>query len=414
MAGSSSALWAARHGGPASSFPGPRRPRRAPLPLPLPRRRGGVSLARRTPTAPRASLAAVRTASEEAVYEVVLRQAALVEQGGAAVAAAGGRRRSGESSAVAAPRRPRWAEEEEARGAAGGLLGWGLLGDAYDRCGEVCAEYAKTFYLGTQLMTAERRKAVWAIYVWCRRTDELVDGPNASYITPAALDRWEKRLEDLFEGRPYDMYDAALSDTVSKFPVDIQPFKDMIEGMRLDLWKSRYRTFDELYLYCYYVAGTVGLMTVPVMGIAPDSKASTESVYNAALALGIANQLTNILRDVGEDARRGRIYLPLDELAQAGLTEEDIFRGKVTDKWRRFMKGQIQRARLFFDEAEKGVAHLDSASRWPVLASLWLYRQILDAIEANDYNNFTKRAYVGKAKKLLSLPVAYARAAVAS
>lgn len=123
------------------------------------------------------------------------------------------------------------------------------------------------------------------------------------------------------------MYDAALSDTVSKFPVDIQvkkdaesyqisktpeddtslmlllvqPFKDMVDGMRMDLWKSRYNNFDELYLYCYYVAGTVGLMSVPVMGIAPDSKASTESVYNAALALGVANQLTNILRDVGEE-----------------------------------------------------------------------------------------------------------------
>ncbi|RLM99472.1 hypothetical protein C2845_PM06G34760 [Panicum miliaceum] len=409
MAGSS-AVWAAHHAScrphqPSSSSS--QRPR-ARL-LPLPPRRGGASLAR-----PRASLAAaaaaatatatvapVRTASEEAVYEVVMRQAALVE---------GGVARKGEAAGARRRQRSRWAEEKEEEG----LRGWGLLGDAYDRCGEVCAEYAKTFYLGTQLMTPERRKAVWAIYVWCRRTDELVDGPNASYITPTALDRWEKRLEDLFEGRPYDMYDAALSDTVSKFPVDIQPFKDMIEGMRLDLWKSRYRTFDELYLYCYYVAGTVGLMTVPVMGIAPDSKASTESVYNAALALGIANQLTNILRDVGEDARRGRIYLPLDELAQAGLTEDDIFRGKVTDKWRRFMKGQIQRARLFFDEAEKGVAHLDSASRWPVLASLWLYRQILDAIEANDYNNFTKRAYVGKARKLLSLPVAYARAAVGS
>ncbi|EEE53649.1 hypothetical protein OsJ_36943 [Oryza sativa Japonica Group] len=295
----------------------------------------------RWPRAP-VAVASRRTAAEEAVYEVVLRQAALVEE-------ATHRRGAGA---------PRWAEED--------AVDWGLLlGDAYHRCGEVCAEYAKTFYLGTQLMTPERRKAVWAIYVWCRRTDEL-------------------------------------------------PFKDMIEGMRLDLWKSRYRSFDELYLYCYYVAGTVGLMTVPVMGIAPDSKASTESVYNAALALGIANQLTNILRDVGEDSRRGRIYLPLDELAEAGLTEEDIFRGKVTDKWRKFMKGQILRARLFFDEAEKGVAHLDSASRWPVLASLWLYRQILDAIEANDYNNFTKRAYVNKAKKLLSLPVAYARAAVAS
>ncbi|RLN28104.1 phytoene synthase [Panicum miliaceum] len=173
---------------------------------------------------------------------------------------------------------------------------------------------------------------------------------------------------NVFEGRPYDMYDAALSDTVSKFPVDIQPFKDIIEGMRLDLWKSRYRTFDELYLYCYYVAGTVGLMTVPVMGIAPDSKASTESVYNAALALGIANHLTNILRDVGEE-----VFVVVDGISVQG-------EGEYTFHW--------------------------TSLHRQVLASLWLYRQILDAIEANDYNNFTKRAYVSKAKKLLSLPVA--------
>ncbi|BBN03143.1 15-cis-phytoene synthase [Marchantia polymorpha subsp. ruderalis] len=288
-----------------------------------------------------------------------------------------------------------------------------LLSDAYARCGEVCAEYAKTFYLGTKLMTPERQRAIWAIYVWCRRTDELVDGPNASRITPTALDRWEERLEDIFRGQPYDMLDAALSDTVSRFPVDIQPFRDMIDGMRMDLVKSRYNNFDELYLYCYNVAGTVGLMSVPVMGIDPDSKATTESVYSAALALGIANQLTNILRDVGEDARRRRIYLPQDELTRFGITDEDIFAGVVTDKWRAFMKDQIRRARMFFTEAEKGVVELDKDSRWPVWASLILYRQILDAIEANDYNNFTKRAYVGKAKKLLLLPAAYARALVA-
>ncbi|KAL1347877.1 hypothetical protein HN51_023890 [Arachis hypogaea] len=321
--------------------------------------------------------------SEEKVYEVVLKQAALVRE----------------------QRKRRTIEIDDDF-----MTNLHLLNAAYDRCGQVCAEYAKTFFLGTQLMTEERRKAIWAIYVWCRRTDELVDGPNASHITPTALDRWEQRLNDVFQGRPYDMFDAALSHTVSNYPVDIQPFKDMIEGMRMDLRKSRYNNFDELYLYCYYVAGTVGLMSVPVMGIAPDSKSSTETIYNAALALGIANQLTNILRDVGEDARRGRIYLPQDELAQAGLSEEDIFNGKVTDKWRNFMKGQIKRARIFFDEAEKGVSELNSASRWPVWASLLLYRQILDSIEANDYNNFTKRAYVGQAKKLFSLPAAYAKA----
>ncbi|XP_048129572.1 phytoene synthase 2, chloroplastic-like [Rhodamnia argentea] len=288
-----------------------------------------------------------------------------------------------------------------------------LLDDAYDRCGEVCAEYAKTFYLGTLLMTPEQRRAMWAISVWGRRTDELVDGPNASLLTPHALDRWESRLEELFEGRPFDVFDAALSDTVAKFPVDIQPFKDMIEGMRMDLRKSRYENFDELYLYCYYVAGTAGFMVVQVCGIAPDSRATTESVYNAALALGTANQLTNILRDVGEDARRGRIYLPQDELAQAGLSDDDIFAGKVTDKWRFFMKGQIRRARMFYDEAERGVTELNAASRWPVWASLLMYRQILDEIEANDYDNFTRKASVSKAKKLASLPIALTKSLVA-
>nr|AFP28795.1 phytoene synthase 1 [Vitis vinifera] len=327
--------------------------------------------------------------SEQKVYDVVLKQAALVKK------------------------QLRSSEEPDVKPDIILPGTQSLLSEAYDRCGEVCAEYAKTFYLGTMLMTPERRRAIWAIYVWCRRTDELVDGPNASHITPTAFGiGGGQGWKIFFQGRPFDMLDAALSDTVAKFPVDIQPFKDMTEGMGMDLRKSRYRNFDELYLYCYYVAGTVGLMSVPVMGIAPESQATTESVYKAALALGIANQLTNILRDVGEDARRGRIYLPQDELAQAGLSDEDIFMGRVTDKWRSFMKDQIKRARMFFDEAEKGITELSSASRWPVWASFLLYRQILDEIEANDYNNFTRRAYVSKAKKIVALPLAYARSLV--
>ncbi|KAM4105375.1 hypothetical protein ACJW30_06G227800 [Castanea mollissima] len=337
------------------------------------------------------AVANLSRSSEETVYEVVLKQAALVRK----------HRRESELDLK---------KPVENDGTT--TIDWNRLNEAYERCREFCADYDNTFYLGTLLMMPELRRAFWAIIVWCRRTDELVDGPNATYTTPKDLERWEKRLNDIFEGRPCDVYDVALSDTVSKYPIDIQPFKDMIEGMKLDLTKSRYENFDELYLYSYNVAGTVGLMSIPVIGIAPKSKASIESVYNAALALGIANQLTNILRDVGEDAIRGRIYLPQDELAQAGLSDDDIFRGKVTDKWRSFMKGQIKRARMFYDEAEKGVSELNLASRWAVWASLLLYRQILDAIEANDYNNFTKRASVAKAKKLASLPVAYARALV--
>ncbi|TMW90584.1 hypothetical protein EJD97_015502 [Solanum chilense] len=285
-----------------------------------------------------------------------------------------------------------------------------FLDEAYELCRKICEEYAKTFYLGTKLMTEERQKAIWAIYVWCRRTDELVDGPNADYMNNSVLDRWEQRLEDIFNNKPYDMLDAALTDTICKFPLDIKPFKDMIDGMRMDTRKSRYANFQELYMYCYCVAGTVGLMSVPIMGIAPESCVSAQTVYNAALHLGIGNQLTNILRDVGEDALRGRVYLPQDELAQFGIRDEDVFARKVTDQWREFMKEQIRRARFYFNLAEEGASHLNKASRWPVWSSLILYRKILDAIEENDYDNLTKRAYVGRAKKLVTLPVSYARA----
>ena len=288
------------------------------------------------------------------------------------------------------------------------------LENAYERCGLVTEYYAKTFYLGTQLMTPEKAKAIWAIYVWCRRTDELVDGPHASRITPKALERWDERLEAIFEGKPYDMLDAALADTVRKFPVDIQPFRDMVDGMRMDLVKSRYETFDELYEYCYRVAGTVGLMTTPVMGISERHAGETEETYDAALALGIANQLTNILRDIGEDTDRNRIYVPLNELARFGITEEEVMSlslsgpGKETDpRWRDFMKFQITRAREYFDMAEDGVLKLEENARWPVLSALVLYRQILDGIERNDYDNLHNRAYVPKWKKLATLPACY-------
>ncbi|GMH43731.1 hypothetical protein BSKO_11653 [Bryopsis sp. KO-2023] len=294
--------------------------------------------------------------------------------------------------------------------------------EAYERCAFVTGEYAKTFYLGTQLMVPEKAKATWAIYVWCRRTDELVDGPNANRITPQALDRWEERLEALFDGRPVDILDAALTDTISRYPVDIQPFRDMIGGMRMDLEKDTYETFDELYEYCYRVAGTVALMTTPVMGVDPKYKGSIEPVYRAALALGTANQLTNILRDVGEDAsERGRIYVPLEDLDRFGISEKEVLRGslfapttgKIDDRWRNFMKFQIERARQCFADAEAGVNALDEDARWPVWSALMLYRQILDSIEANDYNNFTKRAYVQRWKKLLTLPAAFGAARLA-
>ncbi|MFB8791090.1 MAG: phytoene synthase [Potamolinea sp.] len=289
--------------------------------------------------------------------------------------------------------------------------------DAYEFCRQITAKYSKTFYLGTLLMPEEKRQAIWAIYVWCRRTDELVDGPQSRFTTPETLDRWEKQLESVFAGQPLDDLDVALVDTLQRFPMDIQPFRDMIAGQRMDLYRSRYETFEDLDLYCYRVAGTVGLMTSPVLGFddsvgkAPwDWQREAYNPVEEAIALGVANQLTNILRDVGEDAQRGRIYLPLEDLALFNYTEQDLFNGVVDDRWRELMRFEIQRARKFFVQAESGIRALSPDSRWPVWAALMLYQGILDVIEENDYDVFNRRAFVPKPKKLVSLPVAWLRA----
>lgn len=291
--------------------------------------------------------------------------------------------------------------------------------EAYEHCRQITAKYSKTFYLGTLLMSAAKRRAIWAIYVWCRRTDELVDGPNASLTTDETLDQWERQLESVFAGHPHDTPDVALVDTLERFPLDIQPFRDMIAGQRMDLYRSRYETFDELRLYCYRVAGTVGLMSTTVMGrdssprTAPWDQAKTPpNPIEEAIALGIANQITNILRDVGEDARRGRIYIPLEDLTLFNYTEEDLMKGVVDDRWRSLMRFQIQRARKFYAQAESGIGALSEDARLPVWSALMLYSQILDMIERNDYDNFNRRAYVPSAKKMASLPIAWLRAKV--
>ncbi|KGF71770.1 phytoene synthase [Neosynechococcus sphagnicola sy1] len=293
------------------------------------------------------------------------------------------------------------------------------LEHAYELCRQITAKYAKTFYLGTLLMPEAKRRAIWAIYAWCRRTDELVDGPAARLTTAKTLDEWEAQLESAFAGNPADDLDVALVDTIKQFPLDIQPFRDMIAGQRMDLYRSRYETFEDLNLYCYRVAGTVGLMSTVVMGVQPprsttpwDCGQSQTTPTEEAVALGIANQLTNILRDVGEDARRGRIYLPQEELARFNYTEQDLMNGVVDNRWRELMCFQIQRARKFYAQAEKGINVLSEDARWPVWAALMLYSKILDAIERNQYDVFRCRAYVPNVRKLLCLPTALLRAKV--
>ena len=289
------------------------------------------------------------------------------------------------------------------------------LENAYETCRQETAHWAKTFYLGTLLLPPAKRRAIWAIYVWCRRTDELMDSPEALKrpINELSdrLDKWEEKTKGIFSGSLNDDLDAVMADTLTKFPQSIQPYLDMIEGQRMDLNLHRYATFKELELYCYRVAGTVGLMTQGVIGIdstyTSNKKIPSPDTSEAAIALGIANQLTNILRDVGEDRGRGRIYIPLEDLDRFGYSEEDLMAGKINNDWKALMKFQLQRAREWFARSEEGVRWLSADARWPIWTSLRLYRGILDSIETLDYDVFNNRAYVKSWIKFLNLPIAY-------
>ncbi|MDA0717436.1 MAG: phytoene synthase [Cyanobacteria bacterium] len=289
------------------------------------------------------------------------------------------------------------------------------LEEAYEACRQETAEWAKTFYLGTLLMPPAKRRAIWAIYVWCRRTDELMDSAEAQ-ARPVAeladrLDAWEARTRALFAGEVCDGLDLVMRDTMERYPQPMQAYLDMIDGQRMDLHLHRYPTFEDLELYCYRVAGTVGLMTQEVMGLdlayttAPWSDRPDTS--QAAVALGIANQLTNILRDVGEDRSRGRIYLPQEDLERFGYSEAELIAGTVNENWRALMRFQLERARTWFARSEAGVRWLAPDARWPVWASLRLYRGILNVIEEHHYDVFNKRAFVPRAGKLFDLPFSY-------
>jgi 15-cis-phytoene synthase len=293
-----------------------------------------------------------------------------------------------------------------------GLFG---LPEDYEACRQETARWAKTFYLGTLLLPPAKRRAIWAIYVWCRRTDELMDSPQAQAL-PAAellgrLEAWEERTRGLFDGRAQDGFDRVMVETIERFHQPLQAYLDMIDGQRMDVLKQRYADFAELELYCYRVAGTVGLMTQAVMGLDPAYTTAPWSERpdptEAAVALGIANQLTNILRDVGEDRGRGRIYLPQEDLLRFGYSEAELMSGTINDSWRALMTFQLQRARQWFARSETGVRWLSADARWPVWTSLRLYRGILDVIQRHDYDVFNRRAFVPTPGKLLDLPVSY-------
>lgn len=281
---------------------------------------------------------------------------------------------------------------------------------AYEKCRKITQIASKTFYAGSQLFEPEKQRAVWAVYAWARRLDDIVDKPRADggFSLRQELAEWSERTENIWKGIAYDQFDLALVDTVQKYPeLTIKPFEEMIKGMVMDLDKNRYENFDDLYLYCYRVAGTVGEMMLPIMGTAPGY--TIEDARPPAIALGIALQLTNILRDVGEDRMRKRIYLPQEDLRQYGVTEADLFKGKLSKNYVDMTKFEIDRARDWYDKSAEGIKMLAPDAQLPIRAAADMYASILNKIEANDYDNFDKRAYTTKLEKLMLLPGSFAK-----
>lgn len=281
------------------------------------------------------------------------------------------------------------------------------LRSAYSHCRAITRFYAKTFYMATRFLPNEKQRSIFAIYGLCRYLDDLVDETvdlmDHSSIdisqVDAKLDEFKAKLTGVYNGEESDdPILTAFSDTLKKYHIPMSLPFELMDGVRSDLDKNRYANFSELYDYSYKVASVVGLMTSRVFGY------SDNTALEYAVDLGIAMQLTNILRDIGEDLERNRIYLPQDELAMFEISEEELFAEDISQKFKEFMNFQINRAREYYDKADIGIKMLNKDSRLPVYLARYNYSRILDKIEENDFRVFNQRAYLNKVEKFAILP----------
>ncbi|HET7602501.1 MAG TPA: squalene/phytoene synthase family protein [Gemmatimonadales bacterium] len=261
------------------------------------------------------------------------------------------------------------------------------------RCAEIARTYGRTFYLASRFLPPERRRAVHAVYAYCRIADDIADLAQDLARAEHALDEWERQLE-----APTDPVAVAFADVRMRFGVPESAARELLAGVRMDLFPCRFATWDDLRLYAYHVAGTVGLMVAPILGC------QEEWALPYAVELGIAMQLTNVLRDIGEDARRGRLYLPLADLEAFGCDPEAVLRGQPNGHFADLLAFEIARARGLYADSRRGFAALTSAGRWTALAGSELYAAILTRIEENGYDVFATRASVSTSRKLGALP----------
>ena len=279
---------------------------------------------------------------------------------------------------------------------------------SYSECKRLNSLHGKTYYLATLLLPKGKRPFVHALYGFARYADEIVDD-LASTLTPEekaeVLNTWSSGvLNDLAIGKSHDAVGAALVDTVKRFAIPHQHFVDFLHSMEMDLTVGTYATYKDLSEYVYGSAAVIGLQMVPILG------PLSEEAYLPAEKLGIAFQLANFIRDVAEDLDRGRIYLPLDELAADGVDQEMLYARRLTPEIIRALKFQIARVRELQKEADPGIELLHPTSRPCIRAASELYCGIVDEVEAIGYDIFNKRAQTSMARRIRVAGKAYVHA----
>jgi phytoene synthase len=265
------------------------------------------------------------------------------------------------------------------------------LAASQEYCLRIARTRAKNFYYSFLLLSAQQRRAMCAIYAFMRYCDDLSDEPGSNRTD---MERWRAEMEDAFEGRfsGHPVW-PAFHYTVRRFGIPRQYFRDMVTGVASDLEPRRIETFEELYRYCYQVASVVGLTTIHIFGF------DTPSALPLAEKCGVAFQLTNILRDIREDAERDRVYLPAEDLRRFGVTEEELRAGNRSEPVVRLLKFEAARARAYYDESRPLLDLIHPRSRPSLLALISIYSRLLDRIQRKDYDVFTRRVRLSPLEK---------------
>ncbi|MDE2058628.1 MAG: presqualene diphosphate synthase HpnD [candidate division NC10 bacterium] len=259
----------------------------------------------------------------------------------------------------------------------------------------ITKQSGSNFYYAFLFLPKPKREALYAVYAFCRLSDDLVDESQTEADPAAALTRWRKALDTHFEDGVDSPVITAIGQAARRFHIPKIYFEELLNGMEMDLTRARYTTFEELYPYCYRVASIVGLICIEIFGY------TNSQTKTYAEQLGIAFQLTNILRDVGVDAQRGRIYLPQDELKRFGYSEEELLAGRYNHAFTELMRFQCERARGFFRAASAALPAEDERSLLAAEIMRAIYYRLLLRIEAQQYDVFHGNITIGKPRKLL-------------